>query len=83
LTLAGSGPATAVHIAFEMFKRAAKVDMIFVPYPGGAPAVTALLDHVTSVLADYAGMAEQKSSCPAVTIHFDSRAAWRFCVRIQ
>jgi tripartite-type tricarboxylate transporter receptor subunit TctC len=60
LTLAGSGPATAVHIAFEMLKRAAKVDMTFVPYPGGAPAVTALLgDHVTSVLADYAGMAEQ------------------------
>jgi tripartite-type tricarboxylate transporter receptor subunit TctC len=63
LTLAGSGPATAVHIAFEMLKRAAKVDMTFVPYPGGAPAVTALLgDHVTSVLADYAGMAEQLSA---------------------
>jgi tripartite-type tricarboxylate transporter receptor subunit TctC len=63
LTLAGSGPATAVHIAFEMLKRAAKVDMIFVPYPGAAPAVTALLgDHVTSVLADYASMAEQLSA---------------------
>jgi tripartite-type tricarboxylate transporter receptor subunit TctC len=35
-----------------MLKRAAKVDMTFVPYPGAAPAVTALLgDHVTSVLA--------------------------------
>jgi tripartite-type tricarboxylate transporter receptor subunit TctC len=41
LTLAGSGPTTAVHIAFEMLKRAAKVDMTFVPYPGAAPAVTA------------------------------------------
>jgi tripartite-type tricarboxylate transporter receptor subunit TctC len=60
LTQAGSGPATAVHIAFEMLKRAAKVDMTFVPYPGAAPAVTALWgDHVTSVLADYASMAER------------------------
>jgi tripartite-type tricarboxylate transporter receptor subunit TctC len=62
LTLAGSGPATAVHIAFEMLKRAAKVEMTFVPYPGAAPAVTALLgNHVTSVLGDYASMAEQLS----------------------
>jgi tripartite-type tricarboxylate transporter receptor subunit TctC len=63
LTLAGSGPATAVHVAVEMLKRAAKVDMTFVPYPGAAPAVTALLgDHVTSVLGDYASMAEQLSA---------------------
>jgi tripartite-type tricarboxylate transporter receptor subunit TctC len=60
LTLAGPGPATTIHIGFEMLKRAANVDMTFVPYPGGAPAVTALLgDHVTSMLADYAGVAEQ------------------------
>jgi tripartite-type tricarboxylate transporter receptor subunit TctC len=60
LTLAGSGPATTFHIAFEMLKRAAKVDMTFVAYPGSAPAVTALLgDHVTSMLTDYAGVAEQ------------------------
>jgi tripartite-type tricarboxylate transporter receptor subunit TctC len=43
-----------------MLRRAAKVDMTFVPYPGGAPAITALLgDHVTAVLTDYAGVAEQ------------------------
>jgi tripartite-type tricarboxylate transporter receptor subunit TctC len=40
LTLASNGPATFYHIAFETLKRAAKVDMIFVPYPGVAPAVT-------------------------------------------
>ena len=34
--------------------------MTFVPYPGNAPAVTALLgDHVTSVLAVYPTVAEQ------------------------
>lgn len=60
LTLAGSGPATTFHIAFEMLKRAAKVDMTFVPYPGTAPAVTALLgDHVTSALTVYASASEQ------------------------
>ena len=48
------------RIAFEMLKRTAAVDMTFVPYPGNAPAVTALLgDHVTSVLAVYPTVAEQ------------------------
>jgi len=53
LTLASIGPATANQIAFEMFKRAANVDMTFVPYPGMAPAVTALLGgHVTSMFGN-------------------------------
>jgi tripartite-type tricarboxylate transporter receptor subunit TctC len=60
LTLAGIGPGTATEIAFERLKRAANVDMTFVPYPGNAPAVNALLgEHVTSVLADYTILAEQ------------------------
>jgi tripartite-type tricarboxylate transporter receptor subunit TctC len=55
MTLASTGPGTASQIAFEMLKRAANVDMTFVPYPGYAPAITALLgDHVHAVLADYA-----------------------------
>ena len=54
LTLASVAPATTQHIAFEMFKRVAAVNMIHVPYPGGAPAVTALLGgHVTAVIANY------------------------------
>jgi tripartite-type tricarboxylate transporter receptor subunit TctC len=54
LTLASVAPATTQHIAFEMFKRVADVNMIHVPYPGGAPAVTALLGgHVTAVIANY------------------------------
>ena len=43
LTLAATGPATPAQIAFEMLKRAANVNMTFVPYPGGATLVTAVL----------------------------------------
>jgi tripartite-type tricarboxylate transporter receptor subunit TctC len=59
LTNASVGPATAQHIAFEMLKRAAKVDMVFIPFSGNAPAVQALLGgHVTSVIANYPEVAE-------------------------
>ena len=63
LTLAANGPATAYHIAFETFKRVAKIDMIFVPYAGTAPAVTALLgEHVTAFLGSYPAVIEQVSA---------------------
>jgi tripartite-type tricarboxylate transporter receptor subunit TctC len=59
LTVAGV-PATISQIAFEMLKRAANVDLTFVPYTGGAPAVNDLLGaHVTSVLLPLAGLSEQ------------------------
>jgi tripartite-type tricarboxylate transporter receptor subunit TctC len=59
LTLASIGPASTAHIAFETLKRAAKADMTFVPFPGTAPALNALLgDHVTSFLGNYAEVAE-------------------------
>jgi tripartite-type tricarboxylate transporter receptor subunit TctC len=54
LTLSSIAPATTQHIAFEMLKRVADLNMIHVPYPGGAPAVTALLGgHVTAAIANY------------------------------
>jgi tripartite-type tricarboxylate transporter receptor subunit TctC len=60
LTLAATGPATPAQMAFEMLKHAANVNMTFVPYPGGATVVTAVLgEHVTSALSDYPGAAEQ------------------------
>jgi tripartite-type tricarboxylate transporter receptor subunit TctC len=63
LTLASVGPASSLQIAFEKLKRAANVDMTFVSYPGGAPAINALLgEHVTSVLAAYFTVAGQLSS---------------------
>jgi len=63
LTLASIGPASTAHIAFEMLKRASGMNMTFVPFPGTAPAVTALLgDHVTSFLGNYAEVAEHLKS---------------------
>ena len=60
LTMASIGPGTSQQIAIEILKRAANVDMTFVPYAGNAPAVNALLgEHVTSLLVDYVAMAEQ------------------------
>ena len=60
LTLGSSGPASPFQIGFEMLKRLANVDVTFVPYPGVAPAVNALLGgHVTSALTTYSSVAEQ------------------------
>jgi tripartite-type tricarboxylate transporter receptor subunit TctC len=60
LTLASYGPATAQQIAFETLQRAADVNMTFLPYPGAAPVINALLgDHVTSGLATYSTASEQ------------------------
>jgi len=59
LTMASVGPGSPFHIGLEMLKRAAKVDITFVPYPGNAPAVNALLgEHVTSMFATYSNVAE-------------------------
>jgi tripartite-type tricarboxylate transporter receptor subunit TctC len=63
LTLASTGPATVTQIAFEMVKRAANVDMNFVPYPGMAPVINALLGgHVTSAFGNYGDIFEQLSA---------------------
>jgi tripartite-type tricarboxylate transporter receptor subunit TctC len=59
LTLASSGPASPFQIGFEMLKSAANVDMTFVPFPGGAPAINALLGgHVTSTFSVYSTVSE-------------------------
>lgn len=59
LTLAAVGPGTASHIGFEVLKRAATVDITFVPYAGNAPAINALLgEHVTAVFTGYPVVAE-------------------------
>jgi tripartite-type tricarboxylate transporter receptor subunit TctC len=63
LTVASAGPASSPQLAFETLKQAADVKMIYVPYPGSAPAVSALLGgHVTSVIAAYPNVAEQLRS---------------------
>ena len=60
LTLAGTGPGSSTQVGFELLKRAANVDMTFVPYAGDAPAVTALLGgHVASAWVNYQVAVEQ------------------------
>jgi tripartite-type tricarboxylate transporter receptor subunit TctC len=63
LSLASGGPASSLHVAFEVVKRAAGVNMTYVPYGGSAPAINALLGgHVTSVFADYPTIVNQLKS---------------------
>jgi tripartite-type tricarboxylate transporter receptor subunit TctC len=63
LQLGVNGPATAQHITGELFKHVTGVDMTYVPYTGGAPAVNALLgQHVTSVVANYSEVFEHVSA---------------------
>jgi tripartite-type tricarboxylate transporter receptor subunit TctC len=60
ITLATVGPGGTFRIGYERLRRMANVDITFVPYPGNAPAVNALLGgHVTSVFATYSTVSEQ------------------------
>ena len=43
LTGASSGVGTTIHLKLEMFKAGAKIDILHVPYKGGAPAITDLI----------------------------------------
>ena len=43
LTFGSAGAGTALHLAQELFKVVAGIDVIHVPYKGGGPAVTALV----------------------------------------
>jgi tripartite-type tricarboxylate transporter receptor subunit TctC len=55
LTFASTGPASPSHVAFELQKRTAGLDMIYVPFPGNAPTINAVLGgHVTVGVANYA-----------------------------
>jgi tripartite-type tricarboxylate transporter receptor subunit TctC len=59
VSIASTGPGTSSHIAIEMLKRAAKVDITFVPFPGNAPTVNATLGgHVSAGIANYADVAQ-------------------------
>jgi len=60
LSLASGGPASSLHFAFEIIKRAANINMTYVPYGGTAPSINALMGgHVTSVFADYPTVVSQ------------------------
>src|SRR5258705_8187777 len=60
LAFAAVGPATTQHMGFEQFWRHAGIKLTYVPFSGGAPAITALLGgHVTAALANYSEVLEQ------------------------
>ncbi len=50
LTFASAGMGTASHLAGELFKSMARVEMTHVPYKGNVPAITDLLAGQTSLL---------------------------------
>ena len=50
LTFASAGMGTASHLAGELFKTMAKVEIVHVPYKGNVPAITDLLAGQTSML---------------------------------
>jgi tripartite-type tricarboxylate transporter receptor subunit TctC len=59
VTMASFGPTGSSHIAVEMLKLAANVNMKYVPYPSQVAAVNALLgEQVTSAVITYVGVAE-------------------------
>lgn len=54
-----AGTATPSYIGFGLLMRKANVDLTFVPFPGTAPMINALLgEHITAMVDNYAGMAE-------------------------
>ena len=63
LAFASGGPGSSLHVAIEVLKRAANINVTYVPYGGTAPAVNALMgDHVAAVWADYPTVVSQLDS---------------------
>jgi tripartite-type tricarboxylate transporter receptor subunit TctC len=52
LTMASAGVGTPQHMAGELFKMMAGIDMLHVPYRGGAPAIADLLGGQVQIMFD-------------------------------
>ncbi len=50
LVYASAGNGTASHLAGELFKSLAKIDLVHIPYKGNVPAITDLVGGQTSML---------------------------------
>jgi tripartite-type tricarboxylate transporter receptor subunit TctC len=52
LNYGSSGPGSLHHLSTEMLKRAADIDMVHIPFPGGAQSWTALQSGVVDLIFD-------------------------------
>ncbi|ARP97570.1 Bug family tripartite tricarboxylate transporter substrate binding protein [Bordetella genomosp. 13] len=52
LTFGSAGPGSSLHMAGELFKRSAGVDLVHVPYKGSAPAIADLMGGHIDVMFD-------------------------------
>lgn len=52
LTYATTGVGSTLHVGMEVFARAAGIELVHVPYRGGAPALQALMAGEVDILAD-------------------------------
>jgi tripartite-type tricarboxylate transporter receptor subunit TctC len=59
LSIASVGPNTTQHIGIERLKRLAGANLTYVPYPGGATTINALLgEHITSAVLNWSEIGE-------------------------
>jgi tripartite-type tricarboxylate transporter receptor subunit TctC len=63
IAFASGGPGSSLHVAIEVLRRAANINITYVPYGGTAPAINALMgNHVAAVWADYPTVVSQLQS---------------------
>ena len=72
LSYGSTGPGTSGHLAAEQFKLLAGIDILHVPYRGGAPLLTALLGEqvqlgIAAPTAFISNIADDKLKAFAVT----------------
>ena len=59
LSMASVGPNTTQHLGIERLKRLAAANLTYVPFPGGAPTVNALLgSHVAAAVLNWSEVGE-------------------------
>jgi tripartite-type tricarboxylate transporter receptor subunit TctC len=55
LTFASSGVGTTIHLAGELLKHEARIDLLHVPYKGGGPAISAMLSGEVDMIFNNPG----------------------------
>ena len=74
LNFASPSPGTLPHLAMEIFARAAGLQMVHVPFKGGAPALNALISNqVQAMLIGYATTAGQVKAGKVVPLAIASQ----------